>query len=75
MDKDLVVVTGIDTQAMVKVLHIKGQVHAAHGTVLPQTVSKIWHSVYLHPEGNRGSRRVEKGFRGRGRTLTNEDGS
>ena len=78
IDNDLVVVTGVDAQAMGKVLHIKGQVRDTHGTVLPQTVIEIWqvdnNGVYLHPEDNRGNRRVEEGFQGRGRTLTDEDG-
>ena len=78
IDNDLVVVTGIDAQAMGQVLHIKGQVRDTHGTVLPGTVIEIWqvdnNGVYLHPEDNRGGRRVEKGFQGRGRTRTDDDG-
>ncbi|MEM6498412.1 MAG: protocatechuate 3,4-dioxygenase [Pseudomonadota bacterium] len=78
IDNDLVVVTGVDTQAMGKVLHIQGQVLDVSGARIPNTIVEIWqvdnNGVYLHPEDNRGSRRVERGFQGRGRTQTDRDG-
>lgn len=78
IDNDLVVVTGVDTQAMGQVLHIKGQVRDVNGTRLPNTQIDIWqvdnNGVYLHPNDNRGNRRVERGFQGRGRTRTDADG-
>ena len=78
IDNDLVVVTGADARAMGQVLHIQGHVRDVYGTRLPNAVVEIWqvdnNGVYLHPADNKGNRRVEKGFQGRGRTQTNQDG-
>lgn len=78
IDNDLVTVTGVDTRAMGKVLHIQGQILDVRGARLPDTMVEIWqvdnNGVYLHPNDNRGNRRVEKGFQGRGRTQTDRDG-
>ena len=78
IDNDLVRVRGEATRALGQVLHIEGVVLDTAGTPLPNTVIEIWQvdsrGVYLHPADNRGGRRTDPSFQGRGRARTDGDG-
>lgn len=78
IDNDLVRVTGQAARALGQVLHIEGVVFDTAGMPLSNTVIEIWQvdskGVYLHPADNRGSRRTDPRFQGRGRTRTDGDG-
>lgn len=79
VDNDLVKVTGHAAQALGQVVHVQGIVVDISGQPLPDAVVEIWQvdakGVYLHPADNRGPRRPDPGFQGRGRTRTGADGS
>ena len=79
IDNDLVRVKGEKAQALGQIIHIDGIVMDVKARPIPDAVIEIWQvdsrGVYLHPVDNRGSRRVDPGFQGRGRTRTGADGS
>ena len=78
IDNDLVRVSGEAAQALGQVVHIEGTVFDTAGKALANTVIEIWqvdaNGIYLHPADNRGSRRTDPRFQGRGRTRTDRDG-
>ena len=79
VDNDLVRIKGREARALGQVVHINGIVMDMETNPIPDAVIEIWQvdsrGVYLHPTDNRGSRRVDSGFQGRGRTRTGRDGS
>jgi protocatechuate 3,4-dioxygenase, beta subunit len=82
IDNDLVLVKGEAAQAIGKVTHVSGRILTPSGAPLPGAVVEIWqcdsNGRYLHSgdDGsffNRDAR--DKGFQGRGRMTTGEDGT
>jgi protocatechuate 3,4-dioxygenase beta subunit len=61
-----------------QVVHLSGRVLGLSGESMPGAMVEIWQcdskGVYLHPSDNRGSRRSDAAFQGRGRTLTDDRG-
>jgi protocatechuate 3,4-dioxygenase beta subunit len=81
IDNDLVLVKGEAAQAIGKVTHVSGRILTPSGAPLPGATVEIWqcdsNGRYLH-SGDRGSffnrESRDKGFQGRGRMTTGEDG-
>jgi protocatechuate 3,4-dioxygenase beta subunit len=82
IDNDLVLVKGEAAQAIGKVTHVSGRILTPSGAPLPGAIVEIWqcdsNGRYLHG-GDRGSffnrEERDKGFQGRGRMTTGEDGA
>lgn len=78
IDEDLVRVQGAAAMALGTVLHLTGQVRDISGAPISRAMIEIWQcdaqGVYRHPLDERGMRRHDRGFQGRGRTLTDKTG-
>ena len=78
IDNDLVVVTGEAATSLGQVVHIDGRVLDLDGSVIDDALVEIWqcdaNGVYRHPRDERGTRRRDAGFQGRGRTRTDASG-
>ena len=78
IDNDLVVVTGEAAKSLGEVVHIDGRVLDLDGSVIDDALVEIWqcdaNGVYRHPRDERGARRRDAGFQGRGRTRTDASG-
>lgn len=77
-DNDLVAVQGEDAKAMGTVLLLQGRVVDVAGQPLAGASVEIWqcdaHGIYRHPRDERGDRRRDAGFQGRGRTYADAAG-
>lgn len=78
-DADLVQVQGEAARASGQVLHLQGRVLGLDGLPLAGAAVEIWQcdalGVYRHPRDERGDRRREPGFQGRGRATTDATGA
>lgn len=78
IDNDLVLVKGEDAEAMGTVLHLRGRVLNRHGEPIEGASVEIWQcdaqGVYHHPWDERGRRKADAGFQGRGRVETDAQG-
>jgi len=78
IDNDLVLVKGEDAKAMGTVLHLRGRVMDRSGQPIEGAVVEIWQcdadGVYHHPWDERGRRKADSGFQGRGRVETDAEG-
>jgi len=78
IDNDLVVVTGEAAKSLGQVVHINGRVLDLNGSVIEDALVEIWqcdaNGVYRHPRDERGARRRDAGFQGRGRVRTDASG-
>lgn len=78
-DWDLVQVRGEAARASGQVAHLRGRVHDAAGRAIPRARVEIWQcdafGVYRHPRDERGGRRREAGFQGRGADESADDGA
>lgn len=79
IDHDLVMVTGRPARAKGQVLHLGGRVLETDGKTIAGVVVEIWQTdasgIYRHPGDERGGRRHDPNFQGRGRTETDAEGS
>ena len=70
IDADLVVVQGEAAKAMGQVTHVEGRVLDRDGHPVAGARVEIWQcdarGIYRHPGDERGSRRHDAGFQGRG---------
>jgi protocatechuate 3,4-dioxygenase beta subunit len=77
-DSDLVVVTGENARAMGVVTHVRGRVIDIRGQPIPGAMVEIWQcdarGIYRHPRDERGSRRHDAAFQGRGRSIADSAG-
>ncbi len=77
-DNDLVRVQGEAARALGEVVHVAGRILGVDGAPLPGARVEIWQcdakGVYRHPGVNRGSRRVDAAFQGRGRVVADGAG-
>src|SRR5262245_60579922 len=73
-DNDLVVVRGEAARAMGQVTHVQGQVFNLAGQPVPNAAVEIWQcdarGIYRHPRDERGARRHDAGFQGRGKITS-----
>ena len=78
IDNDLVLVKGEDAKALGTVVHLRGRVMDRAGQVVAGAIVEIWQcdarGVYHHPWDQRGRRKADDGFQGRGRVETDADG-
>lgn len=78
VDNDLVVVRGAAARAQGQIVHVGGRVLSPDGQPLGGSTVEIWqsdsHGIYRHPSDERGGRRRDAGFQGRGRTVTDPSG-
>lgn len=78
-DADLVQVQGEAARATGQVLHLQGRVLGIDGRPLAGASVEIWQcdalGVYRHPRDERGDRRREPGFQGRGRVTADATGA
>jgi protocatechuate 3,4-dioxygenase, beta subunit len=78
IDHDLVIVQGEAARALGQVAHVEGRVLDLAGQPIKDAVVEIWQcdakGVYRHPRDERGTRRVDQGFQGRGRAMTDAAG-
>ncbi|RIA56128.1 protocatechuate 3,4-dioxygenase [Dichotomicrobium thermohalophilum] len=78
IDNDLVLVKGEDAKALGTVLHIRGRVLDRRGEPIEGAIVEIWQcdakGVYHHPWDERGRRKADSGFQGRGRVETDAEG-
>ncbi len=78
IDNDLVKVQGAAASAIGQVLHVRGHVFDLQGAPVRDAVVEIWQcdarGIYRHPRDARGSRQIDTGFQGRGRSRTDEAG-
>jgi protocatechuate 3,4-dioxygenase beta subunit len=78
IDADLVVVKGEATRALGQIAHVRGRILDVNGNPVEGARVEIWQcdnqGVYRHPRDERGTRRKDAGFQGRGRALTASDG-
>jgi len=78
IDNDLVLVKGEDAKAMGTVLHLHGRVLDRGGQPIDGAIVEIWQcdaqGVYHHPWDERGQRKADTGFQGRGRVETDAQG-
>ncbi len=78
IDNDLVKVHGRDAKAMGEVLWLQGRVLDLSGRSVAGATVEIWQcdarGVYRHPRDERGDRRRDPAFQGRGRTTSDADG-
>jgi protocatechuate 3,4-dioxygenase, beta subunit len=77
-DNDLVVVQGEQAKAMGLVTHVQGRVLDLAGQPISGAVVEIWqcdaHGIYRHPRDERGTRRHDAAFQGRGRSTSDGAG-
>lgn len=78
IDNDLVKVEGEAAKAMGEVLLLQGRVLDLAGQPLAGATVEIWQcdarGIYRHPRDERGDRRRDPAFQGRGRTVTDAGG-
>jgi protocatechuate 3,4-dioxygenase beta subunit len=78
IDNDLVLVKGEEAKAMGMVLHLRGRVMDRSGAPVVGAIVEIWQcdaeGVYHHPWDERGRRKADAGFQGRGRVETDAEG-
>ena len=78
-DGDLVVVTGEAARAQGTVAHVQGRVLDIRGQPVSGALVEIWQcdavGVYRHPADERGTRRHDSGFQGRGRVVADASGT
>lgn len=78
IDNDLVKVKGQDARALGDVLLLQGRVLDLLGRPIAGAAVEIWQcdarGVYRHPRDERGDRRRDPAFQGRGRTISDADG-
>jgi len=78
IDNDLVLVKGEGAKAMGTVLHVRGRVMDRAGQPVAGAIVEIWQcdaeGVYRHPWDERGRRKADAGFQGRGRVETDAEG-
>ena len=78
IDNDLVVVQGEAAKALGQIAHIEGRVMDVVGNPIAGAKIEIWqcdaNGVYRHPRDERGGRRRDGGFQGRGRTVSDDKG-
>ncbi|HEY0878493.1 MAG TPA: intradiol ring-cleavage dioxygenase [Zeimonas sp.] len=78
IDNDLVKVDGEDARALGDVLLLQGRVLDVAGQPIAGAAIEIWqcdaHGVYRHPRDERGERRRDPAFQGRGRTISDAAG-
>jgi len=78
IDNDLVLVKGKRAKAMGTVLHLRGRVMDRAGAPVEGAIVEIWQcdaqGVYHHPWDERGNRKADTGFQGRGRVETDAEG-
>lgn len=78
IDNDLVAVKGEAAMAMGQVLLLKGRVVDVAGRPMAGASVEIWQcdaqGVYRHPRDERGDRRRDSGFQGRGRIFADAAG-
>jgi protocatechuate 3,4-dioxygenase beta subunit len=78
IDNDLVLVKGATAQAVGQVLLVRGHVRDRAGRPVAGAIVEIWQcdarGVYHHPWDERGQRRADRGFQGRGRAQTDDQG-
>jgi len=78
IDNDLVLVKGEDAKALGRVLHLRGRVIDRGGQPIEGAIVEIWQcdsqGVYHHPWDERGRRKADVGFQGRGRVETDAQG-
>jgi protocatechuate 3,4-dioxygenase, beta subunit len=78
-DNDLVTVQGEAAKALGQVVHIEGRVLDVSGQPMAGAVVEIWqcdaNGIYRHPDDERGGRRRDGGFQGRGRATTDASGN
>lgn len=78
IDNDLVLVKGEGAKALGTVLHLRGRVLDRAGRPIAGAIVEIWQcdaqGVYHHPWDERGRRRADDGFQGRGRVETDGEG-
>ena len=78
IDNDLVVVQGEAAKALGQVAHIEGRVLDLTGNPVAGATVEIWQcdasGIYRHPRDERGNRRRDAGFQGRGRAVTDTTG-
>jgi len=80
VDNDLVVVRGEAARAQGQIAHVMGRVFGPDGAQVAGATVEIWQcdagGRYLHPgDMSFFAASRDKGFQGRGRTLTSSDGS
>jgi protocatechuate 3,4-dioxygenase, beta subunit len=77
-DNDLVMVQGGEAKAMGLVTHVRGRVLDPAGQPIPGASVEIWQcdarGIYRHPADERGSRRHDAAFQGRGRSASDAGG-
>ncbi len=77
-DADLVVVQGEAARAQGAIVHLHGRVLMPDLQPIAGARVEIWQcdakGVYRHPRDERGDRRRDAGFQGRGRAATDRDG-
>src|SRR6185295_6022556 len=77
-DNDLVAVSGENARAMGVVTHVRGRVLDLGVQPLAGVAVEIWQcdarGIYRHPQDERGARRHDAGFQGRGRVVTDATG-
>ena len=78
VDNDLVKVDGEDARALGEVLLLHGRVLDLAGQPIAGATIEIWQcdaqGVYRHPRDERGERRRDAAFQGRGRTISDAAG-
>lgn len=78
IDNDLVAVDGEAAMAMGQVLLLQGRVVDVAGQPMKGASVEIWQcdaqGVYRHPRDERGDRRSDPAFQGRGRTFADDAG-
>lgn len=79
IDADLVRVTGEAARALGQVAHVSGRVTDLSGNPLAGAEVEIWqcdaNGRYHHPRDTSANRRLDAGFQGHGRVLTDADGA
>ena len=77
-DNDLVMVQGEQARSMGLVTHVQGRVLDPAGQPISGAVVEIWQcdarGIYRHPQDERGARRHDAAFQGRGRTTSDSGG-
>ncbi len=77
-DNDLVVVQGEAAKAIGQIAYVEGRVLDVAGHSVAGATVEIWqcdaNGVYRHPRDERGGRKRDAGFQGRGRSVTDAGG-
>lgn len=77
-DNDLVRVIGEAAQARGEIIHVSGRILVVDGAPLAGARVEVWqcdaNGVYHHPGDERGNRRADSAFQGRGRILADAGG-